>query len=76
VVNARLDYPPGVLVGLGTLREGEMEDALLRLLADGDAWRRQSEAGLAHARSVPFDRLADVLLDGLDALISGRMDAA
>jgi glycosyltransferase involved in cell wall biosynthesis len=76
VVNAGLDYPASVLVGLGTLREGEMEDALLRLLTDEDVWRRQSEAGLAHARSVPFDRLADVLLDGLDALISGPMDAA
>jgi glycosyltransferase involved in cell wall biosynthesis len=73
LVNARIDYPEGSLVALDTLRDGGLEEALLRLLTDGDAWRRQSDAGLAHARSVPFDRLAHQLLDGLDALISGRL---
>jgi hypothetical protein len=31
---------------------------------------------LAHARSVPFDRLALQLLERLDALLSGRMESA
>jgi glycosyltransferase involved in cell wall biosynthesis len=76
LVNARIDYPEGALVALDSLAEDELEGALLRLLSDRDAWERQSAAGLAHARSVPFDRLALQLLERLDALLSGRMEGA
>lgn len=76
LVNARVDYPEGAVVALDTLQEGALEDALLRLLNDREAWLRQSTAGLAHARAVPFDRLATMLLERLDDLLSGRLDAA
>jgi glycosyltransferase involved in cell wall biosynthesis len=76
LANARIDYPEGAVVALDTLREGELEAALLRLLADREAWRRQSAAGLAHARSMPFDRLASLLLERLDDLLSGRLETS
>ncbi|HXA29261.1 MAG TPA: glycosyltransferase [Candidatus Angelobacter sp.] len=76
LVNARIDYPEGALVALDSLAEGELEGALLRLVSDRAVWQRQSAAGLAHARSAPFDRLASLLLERLDALLSGRLESA
>jgi len=76
LANARIDYPEGALAVVDTLGEGELEEALLRLLTDREAWTAQSAAGLAHARSVPFDRLAQRLVERLDALLSGRLEAA
>ena len=71
VVNARLDYPAGTVSVVDSARAGELEAALLQLLTDTSAWRRSSAAGLAYAQENTAERVADVLLQRLDELLSG-----